>query len=53
MNDVDEDELKKDIYDVMRKHFNGFDDISHAVAKDFSLRELETFISEYYHYLLK
>ena len=53
MSNIDESKLRKDIYNVMKKHFHGFGDTSHDVATDFTETKITEFINVYYDYLLK
>lgn len=52
-NEINEIELKKDIYVVMKKYFHGFNEINHEVAMDFTSVEIDAFVRVYYDYLLK
>lgn len=52
-NEININQLKKDIENVMRKAFGDEKGVCHNVASDFSQKELDEYIDTYYEYLLK
>ena len=47
------DDIKTDIYDIMRKHFPSRPVLCYDIAEDFTQLEIDNFISDYWDYVMK
>lgn len=47
------DDIKADIYDIMRRHFPNRPVLSYDIAEDFTELEIDKFISVYWDYVVK